>query len=127
MADVNRGARPLSPHLEIYKPEWTMVLSITHRITGVGLTLGAVLVCWWLLAAATSPAYFAWVDGLLTSWLGALVLLGSTLALWYHFCNGVRHLVWDAGHWLDLKNAEKSGRMAVIGAVALTMFTILAV
>ncbi len=127
MADVNRGARPLSPHLSIYKPEWTMVLSITHRITGVGLTLGAVLVCWWLLAAATNPEYFAWVDGMLTSWIGNLVLLGSTAALWYHFCNGVRHLAWDAGHGLDLKSAEKSGRLTVIGAVALTALTILAV
>lgn len=127
MADVNRGARPLSPHLSVYKPEWTMVLSITHRITGVGLTLGAVLVCWWLLAAATNAEYFALVDGMLTSWLGLLVLAGSTLALWYHFCNGVRHLIWDAGYMLALKDAERSGRMAVGAAVALTILTFIAV
>jgi len=89
MADVNRGNRPLSPHLEIYRPQWTMVLSISHRITGVGLTLGALLVVWWLVAAATGPAYFALVDGLLTSWVGLVVLLGSAFALCYHTANGI--------------------------------------
>ncbi len=127
MADVNRGARPLSPHLSVYKPEWTMVLSITHRITGVALTLGATLVAWWLLAAATSPEYFAVVDGLLTSWLGALVLLGSTFALWYHFANGVRHLAWDAGYGLELSDAEKSGKLVVVAAVVLTVLTVVLV
>jgi succinate dehydrogenase / fumarate reductase cytochrome b subunit len=127
MADVNRGNRPLSPHLSVYKPEWTMVLSITHRITGVGLTLGAALVAWWFLAAATSPAYFAVVDGLMTSWIGNLVLLGSAFALWYHAANGVRHLAWDAGYGLELKDAEKSGKMVVIAAAALTVLTVIAV
>lgn len=127
MADVNRGNRPLSPHLSVYKPEWTMVLSITHRITGVGLTLGAALVAWWFLAAATSPAYFAVVDGLMTSWIGNLVLLGSSFALWYHAANGVRHLAWDAGYGLELKDAEKSGKMVVIAAAALTVLTVIAV
>lgn len=124
MADVNRGARPLSPHLSVYKPEWTMVLSITHRITGVALTLGASLVAWWLLAAATSPEYFAVVDGLLTSLLGDLVLLGSTFALWYHFANGVRHLAWDAGYGFELSDAERSGKLAVVAAVVLTVLTV---
>jgi succinate dehydrogenase / fumarate reductase cytochrome b subunit len=127
MADVNRGNRPLSPHLSVYKPEWTMVLSITHRITGVGLTLGAALVAWWFLAAATSPAYFAVVDGLMTSWIGNLVLLGSTFALWYHTANGVRHLAWDAGYGFDLKDAEKSGKAVVVAAAALTLLTVIAV
>jgi len=124
MADVNRAARPLSPHLSVYKPEWTMVLSISHRITGVALALGATLVAWWLLAAATSPEYFAVVDGLLTSWLGNLVLLGSTFALWYHFGNGVRHLAWDAGYGLELPEAEKSGKLVVVAAVVLTALTV---
>lgn len=123
MADVNRGNRPLSPHLQIYKPEWTMVLSISHRIAGVGLTLGAVLVCWWLLAAATDQAYFETVDGLMTSWIGNLVLIGSTFALWYHFCNGLRHLAWDAGFGFALKDAEKSGKVAVAGAAVLSLLT----
>jgi succinate dehydrogenase / fumarate reductase, cytochrome b subunit len=127
MADVNRGNRPLSPHLSVYKPEWTMVLSITHRITGVGLTLGAALVSWWFLAAATSAEYFAVVDGLMTSWIGNLVLIGSAFALWYHAANGVRHLVWDAGYGLDLKDAEKSGKMVVVAAAVLTVLTVAAV
>ena len=89
MADVNRGNRPLSPHLSVYRPQWTSVLSICHRITGVGLTLGAGLVVWWLLAAATGEDYFEFVDGILTSWLGHLVLLGLTF--W------VLLIMWDRG------------------------------
>jgi succinate dehydrogenase / fumarate reductase cytochrome b subunit len=127
MADVNRGNRPLSPHLDVYKMEWTMLLSITHRITGVALTAGAMLTAWWLLAAATSADYFAVVDGLMTSWIGNLVLLGSAFALWYHFGNGVRHLVWDAGFGFDLKDAERSGQ-AVVGFAALaTLLTVVLV
>jgi len=121
MADVNRGNRPLSPHLEIYRPQWTMVLSITHRITGVGLTLGAVLVVWWLAAAATGPDYFAFVDGLLTSWVGLLVMTGSALALCYHTANGIRHLFWDMGLGFDLETARKSGQAVVGAAVAATV------
>ena len=98
MADVNRGNRPLSPHLQIYRPQLTSVLSIFPRMTGVGLALGAVLVVWWLIAAATGLEYFGVVDGLLTSWIGHLVLLGMTWALAYHLLNGIRHLVWDIGH-----------------------------
>lgn len=124
MADVNRGDRPLSPHLEIYKPEWTMVLSITHRITGVGLALGAFLVSWWLLAAASGPEYFAEANAWLTSWIGDLILFGSLFALWYHFGNGVRHLAWDAGYLLELGPAKKSGQAVVVGAVLLTLFTV---
>jgi len=104
-----------------------MVLSITHRITGVGLALGAALIAWWLLAAATSPEYFAFVDGLLTSWIGALILIGSTFALWYHAANGLRHLAWDAGWGLELKDAERSGKLVVGAAAALTVLTVLAV
>lgn len=123
MADVNRGARPLSPHLSVYKPEWTMVMSITFRIAGVGLALGAVLVSWWLMAAATGPEYFALVDGLLTSWVGNLVLIGSTVALWWHFSNGIRHLFWDFGYGFDLDTARKSGMAAVGAAAVLSLLT----
>lgn len=121
MADLNRGNRPLSPHLQIYRPQLTAVLSIFHRMTGVGLTLGAVLVVWWLMAAATSPGYFAVVDGLLTSWLGYLVLLGMTWALAYHMLNGIRHLVWDTGRGLGLSVARTSGWLVALASVALTL------
>ena len=127
MADVNRGNRPLSPHLQIYRPQITAVLSILHRITGVGLTLGALLVVWWLIAAAISPDYFALVDGLLTSWLGLLVLTGSLWALWFHALNGIRHLIWDAGWGFELRTVSISGWVVVIGSVFLTILTILVV
>ncbi|MEL6217549.1 MAG: succinate dehydrogenase, cytochrome b556 subunit [Pseudomonadota bacterium] len=121
MADVNRGNRPLSPHLEIYRLEWTMALSIMHRITGCALTLGAILVVWWLMAAATGPDYFAFVDGLMTSWIGNLVMLGSLWALCYHTCNGVRHLIWDTGYGFDLATAERTGQIVVVASVVLTV------
>ncbi len=121
MADVNRRDRPLSPHLQIYRPQITSVLSILHRITGVALLLGGVLVVWWLLAAATGPDYFALVDGLITSWLGHLVLLGLTWALCFHLLNGIRHLVWDTGRGFDLDMVDKSGMAVVIGSAVLTV------
>jgi succinate dehydrogenase / fumarate reductase cytochrome b subunit len=120
MADVNRGNRPLSPHLQIYRWQITMAMSILHRATGVGLLLGGVLVVWWLLAAATGPEYFDFVDGLITSWLGLLVLLGLTWALCYHLLNGIRHLVWDTGRGFDLETSDKSGMAVAVGSVVLT-------
>jgi succinate dehydrogenase / fumarate reductase, cytochrome b subunit len=126
MADVNRGNRPLSPHLTIYRPQMTSVLSILHRVTGVGLTLGALLGVWWFLAAATDAEYFAFVDGLLTSWIGWLVLVMSLFALWFHFCNGIRHLVWDAGYGFDLAVVQKSGIAVLAGTVVLTLVTLIA-
>lgn len=122
MADVNRGNRPLSPHLQIYRPQITSILSIIHRMTGVGLTLGVVLVVWWLLAAAIGPEYFAAVDGFMTSWIGLLVLLGSTWALAYHALNGIRHLFWDMGYGYELETVDRSGIAVVIGSGVLTAF-----
>ncbi len=127
MADVNRGKRPLSPHLQVYRPQMTSVMSILHRLTGIGLTLGAVLVIWWLIAAAVSPDAFATADGLLTSWFGLLILVGSLWALWYHALNGIRHLVWDAGYGYELDIAEKSGWAVVGGSVVLTVLTLIIV
>jgi len=120
MADVNRGDRPLSPHLQIYRPQITSVLSILHRMTGVGLMLGGVVVVWWLIAAASGPEYFDLVDGLVTSWLGHLVLLGLTWALCYHLLNGVRHLVWDTGRGFNLDTVDKSGMAVAVGSAVLT-------
>ena len=125
MADVNRGSRPLSPHLTIYKPQITSVLSILHRVTGVALTLGAVLVVWWMIAAATGPEYFAFADGLVTSWIGGLVLLGSAWALCYHFANGVRHLFWDMGYGFDLNIVTRSGQAVIVASVAGTLLLVL--
>jgi succinate dehydrogenase / fumarate reductase cytochrome b subunit len=125
MADVNRGNRPLSPHLSIYRPQITMVMSITHRITGVALTLGAVLVVWWLLAAASGPDAFAFIDGLLTSWVGLLVLAGSAWALSYHTLNGIRHLVWDMGYGFELPTMTRSGQICAAGSVVVAILILI--
>ena len=124
MADVNRGNRPLSPHLQIYRKQITSVLSILNRLTGIGLALGAVLVVWWFVAAATSPGYFALVDRVLTSWPGLFVLVGSLWALWFHTLNGVRHLVWDTGRGFSLDMVTKSGWAVVGGSVLATLLTL---
>ena len=127
MADVNRGNRPLSPHLTIYRPQLTSITSILTRITGNALAISALLVVWWFLAAATSEAYFDLVNGFLTSWFGDLVMTLSVLGLWYHTLAGVRHLIWDNGIGLDLGTAEKLGWAVLIGSVICTALTLLAV
>jgi succinate dehydrogenase / fumarate reductase cytochrome b subunit len=127
MADVNRGNRPLSPHMQIYRLPLTAKLSILHRITGVGMTLGALMVIWRLVAGAVSPEASATADAWLTSWLGNLVWLGCLWALMYHACNGIRHLVWDSGRGFDLEVAEKANYAVLGGSVVLTLVTLLAI
>ena len=127
MADVNRGNRPLSPHLSIYRPQLTSMTSILTRITGNALLLSALLVVWWLLAASTSPEYFALADAVLTSFFGDVVMTLSLLGLWYHTLAGVRHLIWDNGIGLDLETAEKMGWACIGGSVVLTLSTIIVI
>lgn len=127
MADVNRGNRPLSPHLTIYRPQLNSITSIFVRITGNGLIVGAILVVWWLMAAASGAAYFNVIDGLITSVLGDIVMALSVLALWYHALGGVRHLIWDTGRGLDLKSADQLGWAMIIGSVVLTALTLIAI
>jgi succinate dehydrogenase / fumarate reductase cytochrome b subunit len=127
MADVNRGNRPLSPHLQVYRPQLTSVTSIFVRITGNGLIVGALMVVWWLLAAATGPEYFATADAVLRSWFGDIVLFLSLWALWYHTLGGIRHLVWDSGRGLDLKSSYTMGYIMIGGSVLLTIFTVLVI
>ena len=115
--------RPLSPHLQIYKPQLTLALSIFHRITGVALSAGTVLLVWWLVAAATSDASFATVSAVLHTWVGHLVLFGWTAALWYHFCAGMRHLVWDAGFGFELPQVHASAAVVLGATGALTVLT----
>jgi succinate dehydrogenase / fumarate reductase cytochrome b subunit len=114
-------ARPLSPHLQIYRWPVTMATSIVHRITGVGLGAGIVIVAWWLIAAAMGPSEYTLFQSLAGGILGRLVLFGFTLALMYHLLNGVRHLVWDAGSGFALKSADASGVFVFIGAGVLTV------
>ena len=125
MADVNRGNRPLSPHLTVYRQRWTGGPSIAHRISGVALTLGGVLVVWWFLAAASEPDYFHLVDGLMTSWIGGLVLIGLGAALSYHFLNGIRHLWWDTGHGFDLAQVKTGAAVVIGGAAVLTLLLLI--
>ena len=123
MADVNRGNRPLSPHLSIYRPQLTSVTSILTRITGNALLLGALLIVWWFLAASSSAEYFAVVDAIITSFVGDLVMFLSLWALWYHTLAGVRHLIWDNAIGLELETAEKLGWAVIGGSVVLTILT----
>ncbi|MDH3265140.1 MAG: succinate dehydrogenase, cytochrome b556 subunit [Paracoccaceae bacterium] len=127
MADVNQGNRPLSPHLQIYRPQLTSMTSIFTRVTGNALIVGTLLVVWWLLAAATSPGYYATANAVLTSWFGDLVLLGSTWALWYHALAGLRHLYWDTGRGLEVETAERLGLAVIAGSLVLTLLTVLIV
>lgn len=124
MADVNRGDRPLSPHLTIYRPQITSISSILTRVTGNALIVASVLVVWWLLAASVGPGYFAIADAVLTSWFGDLVLTLSLWAIWYHYLAGLRHLIFDAGRGLDIETAERLGWVCVVGSVVLTVITI---
>lgn len=125
MADVNRGNRPLSPHLQIYRPQLTSITSILTRITGNALILAGLMITWWVVALAAGPAAFATADAFLTSWFGKLVFLGSIWALWYHTLAGIRHLVWDAGYLLDVDRSEKLGWGIIGASVLLTLFTII--
>ncbi len=130
MADAKRAApnqRPLSPHLQIYRPQLTAITSILTRITGNGVIVGVMLAVWWLLAAATSDAYFAVANGVATSWFGDLVFTGSLWAIWYHLFAGIRHFIFDAGRGMDIPTAEKLGWACIIGSVVMTVITILLV
>ena len=115
--------RPLSPHLSIYRPQMTSVLSILHRITGVGLGLGSLLLVYWVVAAAAGPDRFMEAQALMGSWVGLLILFGFTVALFFHLSNGIRHLFWDAGFGFELRSAYASGT-AVLASTA--VFTAIA-
>lgn len=115
--------RPLSPHLQIYRPQWTAFLSILHRATGVGISIGAIYLAWWLVAAATGGDYFESFQWFAGSFVGILLFIGFTAAVYYHLCNGIRHLVWDTGRNLDLEGAYKSGLAVVACTGILTAIT----
>jgi succinate dehydrogenase cytochrome b subunit len=113
--------RPLSPHLQIYKPQLTSVLSISHRITGVFLGIGTLFLVWWLVAATSGGSAFAATQGFFGSWLGLLMLFGWSYSFFFHLCNGIRHLVWDAGYGLDLRSAYVTGWSVVAASGLLTL------
>ena len=118
--------RPLSPHLQVWRWPIAMAVSITHRVTGVGLGFGTLLLTWWLVAAATSDSAFAWVQWFLGSPLGILCLLGWSLSLLLHLCSGVRHLVWDAGFGFEPREYRLTSWIVYIvaGAAMLLIWVI---
>ena len=122
MPDVGmKNSRPLSPHIQIYKPIMTMVMSILHRITGAALYFGTILVAWWLVSAAAGPAYFEFVNGIFGSFLGRLVLFGFTWALIHHMLGGLRHFIWDMGAGFGKEAREWLAKATIIGSVAVTL------
>ncbi|MBL4598631.1 MAG: succinate dehydrogenase, cytochrome b556 subunit [Rhizobiaceae bacterium] len=116
-----QNARPLSPHLSIYKPIPTMMMSIVHRITGIALYFGTLLIAWWLFAAASGEAYFEWVNGIMGSLIGRLILFGYTWALMHHMIGGIKHLFWDVGLGLEKETSTRLAYMSLIGSVILTI------
>ena len=125
MADVAAGQkraveRPLSPHLQIYRPLINMTMSILHRITGMVLFFGTLLLAWWLLSAAIGPAYFKFVNGLATSPIGLLILFGYSWALIHHMIGGLRHLIWDTGRAFSLGAINALSWFTILGSIGVT-------
>jgi len=116
-------ARPLSPHLQIYRLPLAALLSITHRITGVGLAMGTLLLTWWVTAAASGPEAYAMATRCITSWFGLFVLFGFSAALYFHLCNGIRHLIWDTGRSFEIASTSRSNIIVLAAAALLTIAT----
>lgn len=112
--------RPLSPHLQIYRWQWTMLLSITHRLSGVALAAGTLLLVYWLVAAASGAEAYASAQAVISHWLGRLLLFGWTWALFYHLANGIRHLFWDMGRGFALATGYATAWLVVLVSVVLT-------
>ena len=121
MSDIKAVERPLSPHLSIYKPMLTMLMSIAHRITGLGLYFGTLLLAWWLLAAASGPNAYAGIGSFMSSFLGRIVLFGYTWALMHHMLGGIRHLIWDTGHGFGEHEREWLAIATIVGSIGLTI------
>lgn len=114
---MSPAGRPLSPHLQVYRWQLTSVMSILHRATGIALSVGTILLVWWLGAASDGPEPYAGMQRFLGSWIGLLLLFGWSVALFYHLCNGIRHLWWDTGRGLELRSVYAGG-WAVLGSTA---------
>ena len=115
--------RPLSPHLQAYKPQVSSVTSILNRLTGIAISFGLILMVWWLVAAAEGPKAFATAQGFIGSPIGLIMMFGWTVALWYHFCAGIRHLVWDAGYGYGVKTSHQTALIAVAATLVLTVIS----
>lgn len=113
-------SKPLSPHLQVYRPQLTSVLSITHRATGVFLGVGTLLLLYWLVSVAGGPERYRVAQAVLGSWLSKLALFGWTWAFCFHLCNGLRHLAWDAGFGFDLKTVYRTGYAVIAASLVMT-------
>lgn len=120
---MREDSRPLSPHLQIYRWQITMTLSILHRASGIVLSVGALFLVYWLVALSHGPEEYARVRNMLASLPGQLALIGWTAALFYHLCNGIRHLFWDAGVGFEMTTVRRSGWAVVIVSAVLTILT----
>ena len=120
---MSPAERPLSPHLQVYRWQLTSVMSILHRATGIALSLGAILLVWWLGAASDGQEPYAAVQRFLGSWIGLVLLFGWSVALFYHLCNGIRHLWWDTGYGLELNGVYAGGWTVLAITAALTIVT----
>lgn len=118
---MNTQNRPLSPHLQIYRPQLTSMLSILHRITGAGLALGAVMGTWWLVAVMSGTESYETFYGFSKSFPGQVMLFCWLLAFVYHLLNGIRHMIWDTGAWLDIKNTYRSGWAVFFSSLVLSL------
>ncbi len=116
-----KAARPLSPHLQIYRPMLTMMMSIAHRLTGVSLAIGFLLLTWWLVATSTGPAAYAIVNHFFASMAGRLLLFLFSWALIHHMLGGIRHLIWDTGRGLDKTSIEIFAWLTIIGSIVFTI------
>jgi succinate dehydrogenase / fumarate reductase cytochrome b subunit len=114
-------ARPLSPHLEVYRFTLTMAMSILHRITGIANYVGTLLLVLWLLAAAIGGGFYDGANALFGSWIGQVVLFGYTWSLFHHMLGGLKHFVWDSGRMMDPEGRELIVRIQVIGGIVLTL------
>ena len=114
------AARPLSPHLQVYRLPLAAWLSITHRMTGVGLTIGTLLLTWWVVAAAYGPEAYGRFQGFISSWLGYLFLFGFSVSLFYHLCNGIRHLLWDVGKNFEIAATNRANVIVIVGTLVFT-------
>ncbi len=123
---MTQAERPLSPHLQIYKWPLTMATSILHRGTGLALAVGTIFLVWWLAAAASGEQAFAPAQWFFGSWLGLIFLFGWCFCFFYHLCNGIRHLVWDAGHGFEIQSAYRASQIVIAAAIVLTLIAFVA-
>ena len=120
---MNRS-RPLSPHLQIYKPQITSILSIFHRLTGISLSIGSFIIVAWIVSLSMGVESYSYFMSIVDNWFIQTIIFGFAFALFYHFSNGIRHLFWDAGLGFELNSVYISGLIVVLNAIILTTLTL---